>query len=171
MKMNNKTFNLMSSAMAAALVCVATIAIKIPTPLHGYMNLGDGVILMLMLFLSPGYAFLSAGIGSALADIVSGYVFYAPATFLIKGCMALCACMIYKEFKEKKSLAVLSAGLAAEFVMVMGYLLFEGVVYGFSAAVLNVPANAVQGIAGIILGVFLSKVFKSSALLQNFVKK
>ena len=40
---------------------------------------------------SPVYAFVSAGLGSALADVFSGYLVYAPATFVIKGLMALVA--------------------------------------------------------------------------------
>ena len=84
------------SALMAALTCVATIIIKIPSPLKGYLNLGDCVVLLAGWVLLPAYGFLSAGLGSALADLFSGYVIYAPATFIIKGCMALMAFRGYK---------------------------------------------------------------------------
>ena len=87
--------------MLAALCCVATMIIKIPSPLKGYLNLGDCIVLLSGFMLSPLYGFLAAGIGSALADVFSGYVVYAPATFLIKGLMALAAFGIYKALNKK----------------------------------------------------------------------
>ena len=49
----------------------------------------------------PLYGFLAAGLGSALADIFSGYAIYAPATFLIKGLMVLAAYCIYNVLNRK----------------------------------------------------------------------
>ena len=45
MKTNQKntTRNIVMSALLAALVCVATMLIKVPSPLKGYLNLGDGI--------------------------------------------------------------------------------------------------------------------------------
>ena len=89
--MNNKTRKIVLAALLASLTCVATMLIKVPSPLKGYVNLGDCVVLLSGWILSPLYGFFAAGIGSALADIFSGYVIYAPATFVIKGAMALIA--------------------------------------------------------------------------------
>ena len=61
-------------------------------------------------------------------------------------------------------LSVVLAGILAEIVMVLGYYLFEGVLYGFAESLVNIPANAVQGVAGIILGTALSKVFQKTNL-------
>ena len=91
MKNKNATQKMVIAALLAALTCVATMIIKIPSPLKGYMNLGDCVVLVAGWMLSPLYGFLAAGIGSALADLFSGYVVYAPVTFAIKGIMALAA--------------------------------------------------------------------------------
>ena len=79
------------AALFASLVCVATMIVKIPSPMKGYLNLGDCVVLLCGWLLSPLYGFLAAGLGSALADLFSGYIIYAPATFIIKGGMALIA--------------------------------------------------------------------------------
>ena len=86
-----KLKSLILSAMMAALVCAATMAIQIPSPTNGYVNLGDCFVLLCGFILNPWSAFAAAGIGSALADLLSGYPHYAVATFLIKGCVALCA--------------------------------------------------------------------------------
>ena len=150
------------SSMLSALCCVATMIIKIPSPLKGYLNLGDAVVLLAGWILSPGYAFFAAGIGSALADVFSGYVLYAPATFVIKGIMAIIVCLINK--KKTSLTSRIIGGVTAEIVMIMGYFLFEGFLYGFAPSLVNIPANAVQGVAGIIIGIVLIKIFDKSKL-------
>ncbi len=155
MDTNNKTRKMVIAAMLAALTCVATMIIKIPSPMKGYINLGDCVVLAAGWLLSPGYGFFAAGIGSALADIFSGYVLYAPATFIIKGMMALIAHFVYKMLRSR-----IISGVLAEMTMVAGYFLFEGMLYGFGPSVVNIPANTVQGIAGLILGCLLMKIFE-----------
>ena len=89
---------------------------------------------------------------------------YAPATFVIKGLMALIAHSVYKMLhkKIKKSVSRIISGILAEVVMVLGYFMFEGPLYGFGASMVNIPANAVQGAAGLILGCVLIRMFKES---------
>ena len=160
MRKNIRTIAIAS--MLAAVACVATMIIKIPSPLKGYINLGDCVVLLSAWLLPPGYSFLAAGIGSALADVFSGYFIYAPATFLIKGLMAVVAGMVRKksEGKAGRLSALIISGFIAEVIMIGGYYVFEGFIYGFASSLVNIPANAVQGVAGLILGVMLIKLEK-----------
>ncbi len=164
--MKTRTHKIVMSALIAALVCVCTMIIKIPSPLKGYVNLGDCVVLLSGWVLSPFYAFFAAAIGSALADLLSGYALYVPATFAIKGVMALCALFVYKAMNEKsgKLVSRITGGVLAELIMVLGYFVFEGFLYGFGPSVVNIPANAVQGAFGIVLGVCLVKVFEKSRI-------
>ena len=99
--MYSKTKKIVIAALMTSLVCVATMIIKIPSPLKGYINLGDCIVLIAGWMLSPVYGFLAAGLGSAMADIFSGYVTYAPATFIIKGAMALIAFSCFKLMNKK----------------------------------------------------------------------
>lgn len=160
--MNNNAKKIVLSAMLAALVCVATMIIKVPSPLKGYMNLGDCVVLLSGWILSPAYGFLAAGIGSALADLFSGYALYAPATFVIKGLMALVAFYGYRFIGKKLGNlpSRIVSGLFAELVMCIGYLVFESFLYGFVPSLVNIPANIVQGVTGLVLGVVLIKIFE-----------
>lgn len=41
MKMHSKTKRIVITALMAAMVCVATMIIKIPSPMKGYLNIGD----------------------------------------------------------------------------------------------------------------------------------
>lgn len=161
--MKSKTQKIVLASMLAALACVATMIIKIPSPMKGYINLGDCIVLICGWILSPVYGFLAAGIGSGLADIFSGYIVYAPATFVIKGLMALLAYFVFAALEKRTGKEIVSriiSAVCAELLMVFGYFAFEGVLYGFAASAVNIPANLVQGVAGLIIGVILVKVFK-----------
>ncbi|MBQ2731119.1 MAG: ECF transporter S component [Clostridia bacterium] len=157
--MNNTTKKTVIAALLAALCCVATMVVKIPSPLNGYLNLGDCIVLICGWALSPAYGFLAAALGSALADLFAGYIVYAPATFFIKGAMALTAYFLVRRLKAKKTTARLIGGVLAEILMILGYFVFEGFLYGFLPSAVNIPANAVQGVAGIVLGLVLMQLF------------
>lgn len=167
--MRSKTQKIVLAALIAALTCVATMVVKIPSPMKGYVNLGDCVVLTAGWILSPWYAFLAAGLGSALADLFSGYVIYAPATFVIKGVMALIACALFFVLKKpvRSFPARLIGGVCAEIFMVLGYFVFEGFLYGFAPSLVNIPANAAQGVAGIVIGLVLIKVLEKTKLLSG----
>ena len=158
------------SAMLASLTCVATMIIKIPTPLHGYANLGDCIVLLSAFLLPVGYGFCAAAIGSALADVLSGYAMYAPATFIIKGLMVIAAYFIYKQFAKNdknKLTGKIISGFFAEVIMIAGYFVFEGFLYGFGAALVNIPANAMQGVVGLIMGVLLINIFEKNKIFAK----
>ncbi len=162
----NRTKKIVMTALMAALTCVATMVIKIPSPLNGYLNLGDGIVLTAGWLMAPGYGFVAAGLGSALADLFSGYFSYAPATFIIKGLMALVAFYGYKLLHKKMGNlpAGIISGIAAEILMILGYYVFEGFLYGFIPSAVNIPANGVQGVAGLLLGIVLMKVFEKGKI-------
>lgn len=167
--MNKKTLNIAISAMFAAIACIATIVIVIPSPLKGYINLGDCAVLLSGWILSPAYGFLAAGIGSALADLYAGYVTYIPATFLIKGTMAVVAHRVFGAMSKKynKLSSRIISGILAETIMVLGYYVFEGFLYGFIASAVNIPANMVQGGAGLIIGTLIINILTKSRILSN----
>lgn len=167
-----KIKKIVTAALFAALVCVATMIIKIPSPLKGYLNLGDGIVLLAGWILPGGYGFFAAGIGSALADIFSGYVSYAPATFIIKGCMALVAMSVFgfmSRLTNKQLLSRIVSSVSAEILMIGGYYIFEGFLYGFAPSAVNIIANGIQGTAGLILGVALIKLLHAGKLLSKYL--
>lgn len=164
--MKTRTKKIVMAALLASLTCVATMIIKIPSPLKGYVNLGDCIVLVAGWILSLTYGFLAAGLGSALADIFSGYVVYAPATFVIKGIMALVAYYGFKMLRKKigNLPSRIISGVFAEIIMILGYFVFEGFMYGFVPSLVNIPANGMQAIANLIIGVILIKVFEKNKI-------
>ena len=168
--MNKKTKKMVVAALVAALTCVATMIIKIPSPLKGYLNLGDCMVLVAGWILSPAYGFFAAGLGSALADVLSGYVIYAPATFVIKGLMALIAFSVHQWLRKAVGdfFSRVISGAGAEVIMILGYFVFEGFMYGFIPSTVNIPANGVQGIAGLIIGVLIVTVLEKSKIKVDY---
>ena len=51
--MKNKTRMMILAALFAALSCVATMVIRIPTPIGGYIHAGDAVVLLSAFLLGP----------------------------------------------------------------------------------------------------------------------
>ena len=167
--MKTTAHKLVLSALLAALTCVATMIIRLPSVLGGYINLGDAVVLASAFLLPKGYMFLSAGLGSALADLFAGYAVYAPATFVIKGLMTIFAFDVFKLLHKKTTslAAQITGAVVAEIWMISGYLIFESFIYGFIPSLVNIPANAVQGVAGIVVGLMLTKFLRKAKVFGH----
>ena len=163
------TQRLILTAVLAALTCAATL-LHIPT-VNGYANLGDCLVLVCAWTLGPVYGTLAAAIGSALADIILSYVIYAPATFVIKGLMALSAyfvCLLLsKPLKLPDVVSRILGAITAEIIMILGYFAFECILYGAGGALASILTNAMQGAVGAIGGVILYNVLLRSRLLKN----
>lgn len=164
--MNDKTMRkLVYSALFAALGCGATIALRFPTPIGGYIHAGDAIVLLGAFVLGPAWGAFAAGLGSMLADLISGFALYAPASLVIKALVALIAAAILKsEMFENKTVLAVFAGAIAELVMVGLYFFYDAVILNFGLAAMgDIPANLIQAVFGVIAGAAL---FKS---LERFI--
>lgn len=66
---------------------IATVLLVVETPATGgYFNLGEASIYVIASIATPMTTAIAAGLGPALADLVLGYWYFAPATFVIKFC-------------------------------------------------------------------------------------
>ena len=169
--MKNNVTKLIKAAVFAALACVCTMMISIPLGGGGYANLGDTIVVTAGFFGGPVFGSLAAAIGSAMADILSGYAIYAPATFIIKGLMALVVSLICKSVsKNGFSWQIIPAALISEVVMVLGYFVFEIFVYDVSVAIVDIPGNSVQGICGIVFSTILVSVLNANKNVRKLIK-
>jgi len=189
MKKSKDTKFIVAAAMLAALTCIATMIIKIPTPTFGYIHLGDGFVLLCGILLGPLYGALSAGIGSMFADLFSGYAAFAPATFVIKAVTALIASVLFRLLRKLFASAsgeyagVLIAGVTGEAFMVIGYFVYEiflamiaagqftntAFAAGVSSSATGIPFNIVQGFAGIVITVLLLPLLKKIPDVRTWI--
>ena len=156
---------LIHTALMAALVFIATWAVKIPIPAAGgYVHPGDALVLLAGITLGPLWGGLAAGIGSALADLLGGYVVYVPATLIIKGAVAALAAGLTREWNgERHHNAIVTAFYCApaECMMVTLYYWFEALVLGYGiAAAGEIIPNLIQGAAGVVFTALLLPVVR-----------
>ncbi|ROR28590.1 putative membrane protein [Mobilisporobacter senegalensis] len=171
---NNKTRKIVMAALMAAMCCIATMIIQVPSPTGGYIHLGDGLVLLSGIILGPVYGLLAAGIGSMLADLLSGYPQYAIATLLIKGIAAIVGGTIYSILASKltnRTLAVMAAGVGGGIVVTLGYFSFDALFISNNilAAATGIPANIVQNIFGIIVSSLLMPFLVKSPYIKSLL--
>ena len=162
---------IVTAALFMAICCILTLIIQIPSPMNGYVNLGDCGVLLSAWILGPVYGGLAAGIGSMLADIFSGYAYYAPGTLVIKAAMAVAAALICQKAGSVTSSRLpvrLFSGIAAEVIMIAGYLGYAALLLGKGAAAFtSVPGNVVQGIFGILSGLIVLEALLRTGYFKN----
>lgn len=160
---------LAADALAIALVCVSTMAIQIPIPL-GYMHLGNCCILLVSVFFGNTAGMLAGGIGSCMADLLSGYPQWILPTLIIKGIMGLATAVIARgKGQEVHMISVRTfLGTAAGIViMIAGYTMAGCVLYGSVAAGLaQVPGLTMEGVVGILLFYVIGFAFEKAKVPQ-----
>ena len=166
-KNGSQTRMLVMAGLFAALGCVATMVLQVPSPTGGYMNLGDTVVILGAYLLGPVYGAIAGGVGPALADLLSGYGVYVPATLVIKALMGLTAALLYRAL-GRKSWAPVVCGVAAEAIMVVGYCLFDGFLAGnLAAGLAGIPSNLTQAAFGLAASTLLALVLKKSGYVRK----
>ena len=175
---DKKIVKMVFTALFAAIICVVTMMIRIPSlgP-SGYVNIGDSFVLLAAWLIGVPYGAIAAGLGSALADLLAGYATYVPGTAIIKFVMALAAWLLYKIGKGKsdkrKYVAYIASAVVAEVIMVAGYFVYESIFlgYGFGAAP-AIISNAFQGGANILISVVIVNVLEKvhvTGLLKSII--
>ena len=166
--MNDKKIRkLVLAALLAALVCVATMVVQIPSPMQGYVNLGDCFVQLSGWLLGPWYGFAAGGIGSMLADLFLGYAHNAPGSLVIKGLVALLAALLYEKLGRSPA-ARIASGVVGEIVMVLGYFGYASMLLGKGlAAAASIPGNIFQGAVGLVVGVVLVTVLERAKVTQK----
>ena len=69
-----------------ALVTAATMLFQLSIPsTTGYFNLGESMVYITALTFGPYIGGFAGGVGSMMADLLTGYIVFAPATLISKG--------------------------------------------------------------------------------------
>lgn len=166
--MHNETKKVVLKGLLIALVCIATMTIQIPMPgTNGYINIGDSVIFISSILFGPVAGMIAGGIGSALADILSGYAHWAIFTLIIKGLEGyLVGVIIRNHATVLKSVFATALGTI---VMVLGYFAAGIILKGsivISAA--SIPANLIQGIVSMAISIPLAYSLSKVRYVKTF---
>ena len=141
-----------ASAVVCALVFIFTAFVQIPSH-TGYVHFGDGLIFFAAtLFPSPYAAFIGAT-GACLADCVTGFAVWAPASLVIKAASAL----FFSSRKKMLSARNLFALFLSFILCIAGYYLWDFLITGNPYAALSgIPGYAMQCLASGVLYVALA---------------
>ncbi len=153
--MKSKTVQHMTmAALFGAIICLTT-AYLFHIPIGtagGYVHLGDAFIYLAGAFLPTPYAMAAAGIGSGLADLLTGTPHWVIFTVIIKAAMAAC-------FTSSKATVLcrrnVVAGGVAGVICLVGYYIAEVILFG----------NGITPLASMLSG----GLFQSCAAIPVFL--
>ncbi|MEM3403408.1 MAG: ECF transporter S component [Nitrososphaeria archaeon] len=141
------------------LVTVMTMIFKIPIPAtQGYFNFGDAGVMLLSMLFGPYVGLIAGGLGSSLADILSGYSFYAPVTFFAKGVEGFIVGVIFAKFYKKSKLLAYTSGPVGGLFMISSYFIFESYFFSIGNALVELPWNILQALFGSMIAYSLYKL-------------
>ncbi len=141
-------------AIMTAITVVFTLFVRVPTT-KGYFNLCDVAIYFCAFSFNPLVAFISAGVGTALADMISGYAQWAPISFIVHGAEGLIVALLLR--RNRNAVRKILASTIGVVIVAGGYFLIGGAVLtGFTTALIEVPMNIVQASVGAVIGFAVS---------------
>lgn len=146
-------------AVLTAVVVVFTLVIPIPTT-KGYLNLCDVAICFIAFTFGPVSAFLAAGLGTAIADLISGYAQWAPISFIVHGIEGLLIALIVRKQPLSK-MRILLAAIGCVLTVSLGYFVLSALfISTVAVAAAEIPPNMIQAGVGVVFGLALSKAIK-----------
>ncbi len=170
-KRQEKVRLLTLTGLFSALVYVFTAYLHVPTG-AGYTHAGDGLIYLAASILPPQYAAAAGAIGAGLADGLSGFAVWIPATIVIK---ALTALFFSNKGSKIITLRNILAIIPSLILCVVGYSIYESMViaHGFStaaviAAFTQTPAYFVQVGASSVLYIAAGKALDKAGFKSRF---
>lgn len=162
-----------TTGLFSALIYVFTAYIHVPTG-AGYTHAGDGLIYLASCILPTPYAMIAGAVGGTLADGLSGFPVWIPATVIIKAVTALFfSNKSNKILTLRNILAIIPSGI----LCIVGYSLYEGTVMAggiswtaITAAFVQTPAYCVQIFASAVLFVTVALLLDRVNFKRMFSK-
>lgn len=163
MKKTIDTKKMCITALATAIICLATMIIQIPIPL-GYAHLGDSCIILISLLFGWKIGLFAGGVGSALADLLGGFPQWVLPTLIIKCIMgAVIALIGYNKKRFTVSGFRTTIGMFAGLVeMIAGYVIAGSILSGsIAAGMAQIPGLALKAVVNVcvfyVVGFAISK--------------
>ena len=168
----NSAVNIALLAIMTALTTIMTIVIQIPYPgTSGYFNFGDTMVMLGGLLLGPVGGFFAGGVGSALADVISGYTFYAPITLVVKGFEAMAVGYFSFKVKEHVRLSTwdIVGVLVGAIIMLTGYFTVQVILFELPFAIGElVTVNLAQVVIGASVALIIGPTIRSYLRTMGF---
>lgn len=138
------------TGVMTAVIFALTRLVQIPTPIGGYVHLGDAGVLFTGFAFGPVVGTIAGALGTALADVTSPYAQWAPFTLVIHGLMGYAAGALVRGEGNPMRLAL--ASVVSGLILVLGYFAAGWILVGYEAA-LEIAPNISQIVAGALVAV------------------
>ncbi|HAS74003.1 MAG TPA: ECF transporter S component [Clostridiales bacterium UBA8960] len=167
MKKKVSTKDIVLTGLLTSMVLVATMFINIRLPISingGLIHMGNVMLFLAAILFGKNKGMIAGAFGMGLFDVLSGWMAWAPFTFLIRGAMGyIIGHIAHLNGKKGDSFFYNFVGiLLSSVVMVAGYYITEGLLYGnWVAPMTSIPGNLVQLIFG-CSAIFIAPIVKKA---------
>ena len=123
------------------------------------------------LLLGPVGGFIAGGFGSALADVATGYTFYAPITLVVKGLEGMAVGYLSSKTlgQTKLSGRDIVAVVVGSTIMLTGYFTAQVILFGIAVAIGElVTVNLAQVAIGSIVALLIGPTIRSYLRTINY---
>lgn len=168
---------LILTALMIAMIFISGNFIKIPT-IGGFIHTGDCMVLLSSVLLGKKRGAIASSIGMTLIDIYSGYLIWAPFTFLIKGSMAYLTGYLLNKFHNTSFKTCFLSFTASGIFMIISYFLAGSLIArffianctsilgAFAYSLKDVMGNVIQVSIGIIIALSLTNILLRIKILK-----
>ncbi len=161
------------SGLLIALVFVATEFVNIRLPISvngGLIHFGNAMLFVSAILFGRKKGALAGAFGMGLFDTVSGWMAWAPFTFIIRGIMGYIIGTIANNKNKNGSsfLYNLTAILVGGIWMMMGYYLTEVILYGnWLSPMTSITGNIIQIAIGAVVGLPLVSALRKFKIFNK----
>lgn len=146
-------------AVLAALTSAVSLLVIIPIPgTNGIITLCDAGIAITGLLLGPTAGLFVGAISGGFIDLLAGYPQWILFSLLIHGVQGLVFGYFFQQKKILKSLGLVLGVI----IMVVGYALTTGLLYGLGAAIASIPSNLLQSTFGALIAIPITTMLKKA---------
>ncbi|RNB69589.1 ECF transporter S component [Brevibacillus panacihumi] len=150
-----KTQTLVINALFIAFTLAATMFVNLRLPIMGnggLIHLGNVPLLIAAFVFGRRTGAVAGAFGMGLFDVISGWMAWAPFTFVIVGAMGYAAGLISESMPGKRALVYTLAVAVALVIKVVGYYFVEVILYGnWIQPFGSIPGNVLQIVIAAII--------------------
>lgn len=153
---NSKVKDMVITSLLIGLVFIFTRFINIRLPISingGLIHLGNVMLFVSAIVFGKKKGAMAGAFGMALFDIMSGWMAWAPFTFVIRGAMGYIIGSIAEKREGKNIMYNIFGIILGGIIMIAGYYITEGILYGnWISPMTSIPGNITQILVGALLG-------------------
>lgn len=153
---DSKVKDMVITSLLIGLVFIFTRFINIRLPISingGLIHLGNVMLFVSAIVFGKKKGAMAGAFGMALFDIMSGWMAWAPFTFVIRGAMGYIIGSIAEKREGKNIMYNIFGIILGGIIMIAGYYITEGILYGnWISPMTSIPGNITQILVGALLG-------------------